>query len=144
MAVETVAKQNNTKPMKRGMSPWAIARKKFVRNKLAMISLTYLVLISVLSFLAPYITTADIERVDLSAMGLSPSSEHWLGTDKGGRDVFTRLLYGGRVSLTICISCVLIVTVFGRLIGSVAGYFDGKVDTELMRFTDFILNFPYY
>src|SRR5690625_3248509 len=143
MAVETVTKQDNTKKMKRGTSPWAIARKKFVRNKLAMISLTYLVLIAVLSFLAPYITTADITRVNLSSMGLSPSAEHWLGTDKGGRDVFTRLLYGGRVSLTIGISCVLIVTIIGTFIGSVAGYFGGKVDSVLMRFTDFILNFPF-
>ncbi|CAG9609177.1 oligopeptide ABC transporter permease [Pseudoneobacillus rhizosphaerae] len=130
------------KPMK-SMSPWAIARRKFVKNKLAMISLFYLIIVAVVSFLAPYVTTIDITRINIGEMSLKPSSEHWLGTDKSGRDVFTRLLYGGRVSLLVGISCTFFVVVLGTIVGSIAGYFGGKIDNMMMRFTDFILNFPF-
>lgn len=136
---------NNYKPAKprKNMSPWAIARRKFARNKLAMVSLIFLLTVIILSFLAPFITTADVSKIDIPNKNLPPSSEHWFGTDNAGRDVFTRLLYGGRISLLVGISCTLIVTLFGTFIGAVAGYFGGKVDSILMRFTDFILNFPF-
>lgn len=130
------------KPMK-SMSPWAIARRKFLKNKLAMISLVYLIVVAVVSFLAPYITTIDITRINIGEMSLKPSAEHWLGTDKSGRDVFTRLLYGGRVSLLVGISCTFFVVVLGTIVGSIAGYFGGRIDNMMMRFTDFILNFPF-
>lgn len=136
---------NNYKPAKprKNMSPWAIARRKFARNKLAMVSLIFLLTVIILSFLAPFITTADVSKINIGSKNLPPSSEHWFGTDNAGRDVFTRLLYGGRISLLVGISCTLIVTLFGTFIGAVAGYFGGKVDSILMRFTDFILNFPF-
>lgn len=129
--------------LKNNTSPWAIARKKFLQNKLAMISLCFLLFIIIMSFLAPYITTTDISRVNVGESGIAPSSEHWLGTDTGGRDVYTRLLYGGRVSLMVGLSVTFLVISFGTLIGSVAGYFGGLVDSILMRFTDFVLNFPF-
>src|SRR5699024_4952040 len=132
-----------TKQHKNNSSPWAIARKKFRENKLAMVSLCFLIFVIIMSFLAPYITTIDISRVNVGESGLAPSKEHWLGTDKSGRDVYTRLLYGGRVSLTVGMSVTAIVILFGSLIGSAAGYFGGFVDSMLMRFTDFILNFPF-
>lgn len=131
------------KPPKKSLSPLAIARKKFLKNKLAMISLIFLVIVAVVSFLAPYITTADVTKVNIGQMSLEPSSKHWLGTDKAGKDVFTRLLYGGRISLLVGMSCTIFVILLGTLIGSVAGYFGGTVDSVLMRFTDFILNFPF-
>jgi peptide/nickel transport system permease protein len=130
-------------PPKKSLSPIAIARKKFIKNKLAMISLIFLLIVSIVSILAPFITTADITRINIGQMSLEPSSDHWLGTDKAGRDVFTRLLYGGRISLLVGISCTLFVIVLGTLIGSISGYFGGTVDSLLMRFTDFILNFPF-
>lgn len=134
--------QINLKPEK-GLSPWAIARKKFVANKLAMTSLFFLIFVSIISFLAPYITTIDITKINIGSMSLPPSSEHWLGTDKSGRDVFTRLLYGGRISLLVGLSCTFFVIMFGTVVGSIAGYFGGIVDSMLMRFTDFVLNFPF-
>lgn len=130
-------------PPKKSLSPFAIARKKFIKNKLAMISLIFLLIVSIISILAPFITTADITRINIGQMSLEPSGDHWLGTDKAGRDVFTRLLYGGRISLLVGISCTLFVIVLGTLIGSISGYFGGSVDSILMRFTDFILNFPF-
>lgn len=108
-----------------------------------MVSLVFLVIVAVISILAPYITTQDISRVNIGQMSLSPSSEHFLGTDKSGRDVFTRLLYGGRVSLLVGLSCTFLVILFGTIVGSIAGYFGGVIDSILMRFTDFVLNFPF-
>jgi len=130
-------------PPQKSLSPFAIARKKFVKNKLAMISLIFLLMVTIISILAPYITTADITRINIGQMSLEPSNKHWLGTDKSGRDVFTRLLYGGRISLLVGMSCTLFVIFLGTLIGSISGYFGGAIDSILMRFTDFILNFPF-
>ncbi|WP_026566134.1 oligopeptide ABC transporter permease [Bacillus sp. UNC41MFS5] len=144
MQIATQKKKNVlVTPPKKSFSPFAIARKKFVKNKLAMISLFFLLIVTIVSILAPYITTADITRINIGQMSLEPSGEHWLGTDKSGRDVFTRLLYGGRISLLVGISCTLFVIILGTLIGSISGYFGGAVDSLLMRFTDFILNFPF-
>ena len=126
----------------KNLSPWAIARKKFVKNKLAMISLAFMIVITLLAIFAPLLTKADITRIDYMAMNAAPSSEHWFGTDTNGRDVFARTLYGGRTSLLIGVACTTLVILIGTLIGSIAGYYGGKVDQFLMRFTDFVLNFP--
>ncbi len=126
----------------KNLSPWAIARKKFVKNKLAMISLAFMIVIALLAIFAPLLTKADITRIDYMAMNAAPSSEHWFGTDTNGRDVFARTLYGGRTSLLIGVACTTLVILIGTLIGSIAGYYGGKVDQFLMRFTDFVLNFP--
>lgn len=126
----------------KNLSPWAIARKKFVKNKLAMISLAFMIVITLLAIFAPLLTKADITRIDYMAMNAAPSSEHWFGTDTNGRDVFARTLYGGRTSLLIGIACTTLVILIGTLIGSIAGYYGGKIDQFLMRFTDFVLNFP--
>ncbi|TRZ35778.1 ABC transporter permease [Niallia circulans] len=127
----------------KSLSPWAQARSKFIKNKIAMVSLLFLILVTILSFLAPYITTIDITKVNIGQMSLKPSGDHWLGTDKSGRDVFTRLLYGGRISLLVGISCTVTVVFLGTLVGSMAGYYGGKIDSMLMRFTDFIMVFPF-
>jgi peptide/nickel transport system permease protein len=126
----------------KNLSPWAIARKKFVKNKLAMISLAFMIVITLLAIFAPLLTKADITRIDYMAMNAAPSSEHWFGTDTNGRDVFARTLYGGRTSLLVGVACTTLVILIGTLIGSIAGYYGGKVDQFLMRFTDFVLNFP--
>jgi peptide/nickel transport system permease protein len=126
----------------KNLSPWAIARKKFVKNKLAMISLAFMIVITLLAIFAPLLTKADITRIDYMAMNAAPSSDHWFGTDTNGRDVFARTLYGGRTSLLIGVACTTLVILIGTLIGSIAGYYGGKIDQFLMRFTDFVLNFP--
>ncbi|MDQ0177438.1 oligopeptide ABC transporter permease [Bacillus chungangensis] len=142
--MDIVTRKNVKKnPYKLSLSPWAIARRKFLKNKLAMISTSFLLLVVITSFAAPYVTTIDISKVNIGQMSLTPSQEHWLGTDKSGRDVFTRLLYGGRVSLLVGMSCTFFIVLIGTVIGSIAGYFGGIIDDLLMRFTDFILNFPF-
>ncbi|WP_199617495.1 oligopeptide ABC transporter permease [Paenibacillus alkalitolerans] len=124
-------------------SYWAVACRKFVKNNLAMSGLIFIVLLVLISVFAPVIATQDITRVQFDRINLKPSSEHWLGTDGNGRDVLTRLIHGGRASLTIGFSCVVLVTVIGTIIGAAAGYFGGKPDDLLMRFTDFIILFPF-
>ncbi len=144
--MDPVVEHNTTKiPLnhQKSPSPWVIARRKFLKNKIAMIALVFLVFITVISFLAPYITTEDPAKVNIAKLMKAPSADNWLGTDNGGRDIFTRLLYGGRVSLTIGFIATLNITIIGTLIGAVAGYFGGKVDAWLMRFTDFIMVFPF-
>ena len=131
------------KTPKKSPSPWVIARRKFFKNKLAMISLIFLLIVIILSFLAPYITTKDIVRVDFMKISLPPSSEHWLGTDTNGRDVFTRMLYAGRSSLVVGLGCMTFIVIIGTIVGSISGYFGGKIDQMLMRFTDFVLMFPF-
>ncbi|MEW9501603.1 oligopeptide ABC transporter permease [Jeotgalibacillus marinus] len=136
---------NNNKPQIKtiNMSPFTIARRKFLRNKLAITSSIFLLMVIIVSFLAPYITTHDIVKVNIGQMSLEPGGEHFLGTDKSGRDVWTRLLYGGRISLLVGMLCTALVIFFGTVVGSVAGYYGGFVDGLLMRFTDFVLNFPF-
>jgi len=142
--METAYEKAPLKPTKpKSMSPWAIARRKFVRNKLAMFCLIFLLFVATVCILAPVLTNHDVSKLNLDKLSKPPSSEHWLGTDKGGRDVLTRLLYGGRISLLIGISCTFFVILLGTTIGSIAGYFGGVVDNILMRFTDFILTFPF-
>lgn len=130
-------------PASSSLSPWAIARRKFLRNKLAVTSGVFLLFVILVSFLAPVITTQDIVKIHINQITLTPSAEHWLGTDKSGRDVFTKLLFGGRVSLTVGLVCTFLVIMFGTIVGSIAGYFGGIVESMLMRFTDFVLNFPF-
>jgi len=137
------------KPPVKGLSPWGMARKKFLKNKLAMISLMFLILVIILSLLAPTLAPylspiPDIEKVNISKMSIPPNGEHLLGTDKSGRDVMTRLLYGGRVSLFVGLSSTAIVIFLGTLVGSIAGFFGGRIDGLLMRFTDFVLTFPFF
>ncbi|WP_434399614.1 ABC transporter permease [Planococcus sp. 11815] len=146
MASSTTITQQ--KKPERSLSPWQIARRKFVRNKLAMISSFFIVLVTLMSLSAPFIATVlsplpDISKVNISAMNIEPNGEHLLGTDKSGRDVLTRLFYGGRISLLVGFSATLIVITLGTVVGALAGFFGGFIDSILMRFTDFVLNFPF-
>lgn len=143
--MEIVTNKNLSSPNKpqKSPSPWVIARKKFVKNKLAMVSLIFLIIVIILSILAPYITTKDIVRVDFMKISQAPSSENWLGTDTNGRDVFTRMLYAGRSSLTVGFACMLFIVLIGTIVGSISGYYGGRIDQLLMRFTDFVLTFPF-
>ena len=92
--------------------------------------------------LAPETLTTSITAESILNQNKPPSAEHWFGTDQIGRDQFTRILYAGRVSLTLGLSVAVLSTMLGTLIGAVAGYFGGVVDQVLMRFTDLWLVIP--
>jgi len=92
--------------------------------------------------LAPLVTPADPDRIDLKAIGKAPSLAHPLGTDLTGRDLWSRLVYGGRVSLSVGAVAVSIYVTLGVLLGSLAGYYGGRVDGWIMRFTEVVMAFP--
>jgi peptide/nickel transport system permease protein len=94
--------------------------------------------------LGPWLSPYAYDQQDLALLGTpaAPSAAHWLGTDELGRDGLTRLLYGGRISLAVGLSCAIVATGFGTLVGATAGFFGGWVDQALMRFTDVMLSIP--
>ena len=121
---------------------WGKARKRFFRHKLAMFGLITLSVLIFVSVAAPLLTPHSPIEIDLRAIRQPPSAEHWLGTDGTGRDVLTRLLYAGRISLSVGLVAVSISMVIGIIVGSIAGYAGGKVDMTLMRVTDVLMTFP--
>jgi peptide/nickel transport system permease protein len=123
-------------------SNFKIAWKKFLRHKLAVASSIGLVLLAMLCYLAPVIAPYEFDAIDLANIRQPPNWEHLLGTDALGRDLFTRLLYGGRISISIGLTAALLGTTVGTLIGSVAGYYGGRIDNILMRFTDLAYSIP--
>ncbi|MDQ0257806.1 peptide/nickel transport system permease protein [Evansella vedderi] len=115
---------------------------KFFQNKLAVIALVVLSIIITSAILAPLITPHDPNLQNLRHRLEPPGPEFWLGTDHLGRDLFSRLLYGGRVSLTVGFVAMIGAVSIGTTIGAIAGFFGGKVDAFLMRLVDVIISFP--
>ncbi|MGV1756616.1 nickel transporter permease [Rhizobium sp. A22-96] len=111
-------------------------------NALGMIGLSIILLFILLALFAPWLATHDPAAQDLANRLAKPSAAHWLGTDELGRDIYSRLLFGGRVTLGMVIAVVVLVAPIGLAIGCIAGYFGGVVDTALMRLTDIFLAFP--
>ncbi len=125
--------------------PGRLAWRRLLRHRLAQVSLIFLGLLLVLSVAAPWIADArgiDPAATDLFARFEPPSAEHWLGTDDLGRDLFQRLLDGGRVSLLVGIAGAFLSAIVGAAIGVVAGYLGGRLDSLLMRFTDGVIALP--
>lgn len=116
--------------------------KTFKSNKMAVVCFVILVVIIASAILAPVLTSYDPDTYDIMAMLKGPSSEHLLGTDDLGRDTFTRLLYGGRVSLMVGLAAMLVAVVIGTLFGTISGYLGGKVDTVCMRIVDIFMSVP--
>jgi peptide/nickel transport system permease protein len=129
---------------RKGDSQWAIAGRRFRRNRIAIMGLAFMVFLSVVTLLTPLIAPFDpAEQGDIVATRyLDPSLDHWMGTDKFGRDILSRVLYGARISLTIGFVAMGIGVLLGTLLGAVAGYFGRWVDSVVMRFTDMMLSIP--
>ena len=127
-------------------SPMRLALRRFRRNWVAMIALTVLLVI-VLACLFPSIPAryGEIERLPITDTvypNSPPSSGAWFGTDQLNRDLYSRIFYGGRVSILIGLSVALISCTVGTLVGAVSGYVGGRIDDFLMRVTDIFLAFP--
>jgi peptide/nickel transport system permease protein len=112
------------------------------QNPLALLGLIIVVALLLMAAFAPLIATHDPLAQNLDRRLLAPSGAHWFGTDALGRDIFSRIVFGTRVTLVIVLLVVISVGPVGLLIGTVAGYFGGWVDTVLMRITDIFLAFP--
>jgi len=115
---------------------------KALANPLALAGFIIISTILVLALLAPLIAPYDPNAFDVKAILLPPSIEHWMGTDGLGRDVLSRMLHGGRISLLVGLVAVGISTGIGILLGAIAGYYRGWIDTLIMRLVDVMLSIP--
>ncbi|WP_164215249.1 ABC transporter permease [Virgibacillus sp. YIM 98842] len=116
--------------------------RQLLKNKVAFSAFVFLVVIHVGVFLGPFIWTVNPDAVDPANALASWSAEHPLGTDDLGRDVLSRMLYGGQITLLVGLGSMIFTVLIGGLIGSAAGYFGGWIDTVLMRFTEAMLSIP--
>ena len=116
--------------------------RKFVNNRLAVFGLVVFTIILLASIFAPLLTPWNPTEINLRAINKAPSWEHWFGTDKTGRDVFARVLYGGRISILVGLGSALVSAVIGVIIGCYAGYVGGWVDAVAMRISEAIMAFP--
>lgn len=128
---------------KRPPGPWIIGAKKFMHNPFAVAGLVVMLLAIVVALLAPWIAPFNPTKQNLMFADLPPGSpDHLLGTDELGRDIFSRLIYSSRISLTVGFSVAFVSVVFGSLIGAIAGYFGGWIDTIAMRLVDVMNSIP--
>jgi peptide/nickel transport system permease protein len=121
---------------------WFMTLRQFFRHKMAVFGMVIMAVIILMVVFVDQIVPYDPETPDLNNMLAPPSLQHPFGTDELGRDMFTRTMHGGRVSLIVGVFAMLVAVTIGTLVGAIAGYFGGTVDNLLMRFTDFALAFP--
>ena len=144
MAQVSEQSQVNQQPIfQKTHSPTKKVWKRFCRNKLAVVGLVMLIFFVLAAVFAPFLSGHDPNRSNLRARNLPPSAEHPFGTDDMGRDIFTRTLYGGRISLSVGLVSVAISLSIGLVLGAFAGYFGGIVDTFIMRLADIFYSFPF-
>ncbi|WP_438351633.1 ABC transporter permease [Paenibacillus sp. FA6] len=125
------------------LSAWRDAWRRLCQNKLAMTSLIILILIVIASIIGPWITGFDYRTNDLANTNLPPSSLHWFGTDDLGRDMFVRTWMGARISLTVGLAAALIDLFIGVIYGGTMGFFGGRVDEIMNKFSEILYSIPY-
>lgn len=133
----------------KAQSQWTVVARRFRRHRMAMISLIVLLVVILACFLAPWLTPYGRDTIDIRAAArpappgvVTDAGRHWLGIDHLGRDLLTRVLYAGRISLTIAILVVLISESVGAVIGAFGGYFGGAMDSVISRLIEFMLAIP--
>lgn len=134
---------NTIEVFEKGTSLWQDAWRRLRKNKLAVIGGVTLIVVTLLCLLAPLVSPYGYEQQDLVLGAAAPSAQHWLGTDVFGRDLLTRLLYGGRISLMVGLIATGVALVIGVTWGAVAGYAGGRVDAFMMRFVDIVYALPF-
>nr|WP_208920859.1 nickel transporter permease [Paenibacillus uliginis] len=112
------------------------------KNKAALLGGYFLFFVIVASIIGPFLTRYDPTIVDYSSKLLKPSADHWFGTDHNGRDIFTRIVHGMHLTLSVGFISVIIGAAFGIILGIISGYYGGKLDSIIMRITDVMLAFP--
>ena len=127
----------------KSQSLWSDAFDRLKKNKLAVISGFILIALIVLAIFAPWIASHSYSYQNLELGAVGPSSTYWLGTDTLGRDQFSRILYGARVSLLVGFVATAVALVIGVSWGIVAGFFGGKIDSTMMRIVDILYGLPF-
>ncbi len=138
---EIAVKKIKVKKQKQ-VSEFGAAMRRLAKNKTAMIGLGIFVVLLVLAILSPVINPYDYATPNVKDRCQGPSLKHWFGTDELGRDIFSRIMYGGRYSLTIGLIATLSSMLAGIVLGAVAGFFGGWVDNLIMRFLDVVQSIP--
>jgi peptide/nickel transport system permease protein len=123
-------------------SQWAFARRRFFRHRLAMASLVVLLTVFAAGAFANFVAPYSYSDVNLDSLTQPPSAHHLFGTDQAGRDYFSRTLFGIRTSARVALLVGFLSTIFGTMVGGLAGYFGGWADNVLMRITDLFLTLP--
>jgi len=117
--------------------------KRLKRNRMAIAGIIILTILIISAVLAPKLTPYSYEQIDIVLGAVPPCSDHWLGTDTTGRDLLTRLLYGGRVSLAVGLCATFVSLIIGVTFGAVSGYIGGKTDEVMMRMVDILYSLPF-
>jgi oligopeptide transport system permease protein len=126
-----------------GTSLWKDAWLRLRKNRMAVFGFLVIVIISVLSVAGPFFLEHSYSGTNLDLGASPPGAEHWLGTDKLGRDQFARLLYGGRISLLVGLCATGVSLTIGVLYGTLAGFVGGKLDAVMMRIVDILYALPF-
>lgn len=128
---------------KPSLTYWQDVWRRYKSNKLAMLGAILLVLVSIIIIFGPTITGYDYSEMVFENKNLTPSSQHFFGTDDAGRDIFTRVAIGGRVSIMIGVACTVVMFLIGSILGALAGFKGGMVDDFIMRCVEIIGSLPY-
>src|SRR3712207_6570099 len=121
---------------------WQDVWRRLKGDKLAMAGLIFAIFITLVAVFGPMVSKYNYYAQDLSIANQGPSAQHWLGTDKFGRDMLVRILYGARISLTVGFAASVLNIVIGVLYGGIAGYFGGMIDNIMMRIVDVLYSIP--
>jgi len=141
-ASDAIANTTSTIVETRRLSPGQRIVRRFLQHRLAVLSVVVLVVLSIVAIGAPVFARYDPFAIDPMHIRKPPSAAHWLGTDETGRDVLSRLIWGGRVSLSVGLVAASISVTIGTVLGLVSGFSGGQVDFWLMRLTDVVMTIP--
>lgn len=136
-------KNQDTQKQPKSLGPWQLAFRRFKSNKLAVAGCIMIIFVILVAVFADAIAPLSPTKSNVYNTYGAPDEVHILGTDSSGRDVFSRLIHGARVSLVIGFFAMFITVAIGLILGSISGYYGGKIDGLIMRFTDIMLNFPF-
>ncbi len=143
IAASAVSLAGDTFAFREIESPGRRAWRRFKKHRLAILGVVILTIMAITAIGADFIAPYTFSEQDLTRYREGPSVTHWLGTDSYGRDVLSRLMYGGRVSLSVGLVAVAIMEAIAIILGSLAGYYGGVVDWIVMRLVDIVMTFPW-
>jgi len=143
MSIESAKAQNLISETPEGSSLWRDAWIRLRANRLATISLFFFIFISILTIIGPEVISTSYEDQDLNNTFAKPGSTHFFGTDNLGRDLFARVLHGGRISLAVGFLATAVSLVIGVAYGMTSGYLGGKTDALMMRIVDILYSLPF-
>lgn len=126
-----------------GHSLWQDAWLRLRKNKMAVGGGIFIIVLALASFLSPLVAPHSYSTQNLALGATSPSLQHWMGTDDLGRDLFSRILYGGRISLAVGLAATIVAVLIGVLYGTISGYLGGRTDMVMMRIVDILFSLPF-